>query len=176
MANSSRWVMSTSPSTVSPCPRRRPSSWARATAAPAAAGSCTARSSPGWRSRRAQKSNYRAVVDPEKCISCGLCIKRCPVKAIAESENENGKVKVNRDNASAAECALLRAQPTRSGRRRYLKKSGSTFPPAWRNGKRGAWRIWRRRSSAVAQRPPVRNDLAVDPNNNMMQRIINEQS
>jgi len=41
-----------------------------------------------------QRSNYRAVIDPEKCISCGVCIDRCPVKAIAE--DENGKAKVDR--------------------------------------------------------------------------------
>ena len=42
----------------------------------------------------AQRSNYRAVVDPEACISCGACIERCPVDAIAE--DENGKSKVER--------------------------------------------------------------------------------
>jgi electron transport complex protein RnfB len=31
-----------------------------------------------------QKSNYRAVIDPEKCTACGACIKRCPVEAISE--------------------------------------------------------------------------------------------
>ena len=41
-----------------------------------------------------QKSNYRAVIDPEECISCGACIERCPVDAIAE--DENGKAKVER--------------------------------------------------------------------------------
>ena len=41
-----------------------------------------------------QKSNYRAVIDPEECISCGVCIERCPVNAIAE--DENGKSKVDR--------------------------------------------------------------------------------
>lgn len=29
-----------------------------------------------------QKSNYRAVIAPEKCTACGACIKRCPVDAI----------------------------------------------------------------------------------------------
>jgi Pyruvate/2-oxoacid:ferredoxin oxidoreductase delta subunit len=41
-----------------------------------------------------QRSNYRAVVDPEACIACGACIERCPVDAIAEEEN--GKSKVER--------------------------------------------------------------------------------
>jgi MinD superfamily P-loop ATPase len=45
-------------------------------------------------SEAAQRSNYRAVIDPEKCISCGACIERCPVDAIAE--DENGKSKVDR--------------------------------------------------------------------------------
>ena len=42
----------------------------------------------------AQKSNYRAVVDPDACISCGICIERCPVDAI--TEDGNGKSVVDR--------------------------------------------------------------------------------
>jgi Pyruvate/2-oxoacid:ferredoxin oxidoreductase delta subunit len=41
-----------------------------------------------------QRSNYRAVIDSESCTSCGVCIERCPVDAIAE--DENGKSKVDR--------------------------------------------------------------------------------
>jgi Na+-translocating ferredoxin:NAD+ oxidoreductase RNF subunit RnfB len=41
-----------------------------------------------------QKSNYRAVIDPDECIACGACIERCPVDAIAE--DENGKAKMER--------------------------------------------------------------------------------
>ena len=37
-----------------------------------------------WSTEGPQKSNYRAVIDPEKCTACGACIKRCPVEAIAE--------------------------------------------------------------------------------------------
>jgi len=43
-----------------------------------------------------QRSNYRAVIDPEECISCGVCQERCPVDAIAD--DENGKSKVERAN------------------------------------------------------------------------------
>jgi len=45
-------------------------------------------------SEGAQRSNYRAVIAPDTCISCGACIERCPVKAIAE--DEDGKAKVDR--------------------------------------------------------------------------------
>jgi len=41
-----------------------------------------------------QASNYRSVIDPDKCIACGVCIDRCPVTAIAA--DENGKSKVGR--------------------------------------------------------------------------------
>ena len=57
-----------------------------------------------------QKSNYRAVIDPEPCTACGACILRCPVDAIAEGpkrlptgplcvavELEPGKSVVDRD-------------------------------------------------------------------------------
>ena len=40
----------------------------------------------------AQRSNYRAVVDREECVSCGICIERCPVDAIAEDEERKSVV------------------------------------------------------------------------------------
>jgi Pyruvate/2-oxoacid:ferredoxin oxidoreductase delta subunit len=40
----------------------------------------------------AQKSNYRAVIDPEECVACGACIERCPVYAIDEDEDSKAKV------------------------------------------------------------------------------------
>ena len=40
----------------------------------------------------AQKSNYRAVVAPEACVSCGACIERCPVNAIAAVEDDKALV------------------------------------------------------------------------------------
>ena len=43
-----------------------------------------------------QKSNYRAVIDPDECISCGECIERCPVHTIAQ--DEDFKAKVAREN------------------------------------------------------------------------------
>ena len=45
-------------------------------------------------SEGAQRSNYRAVIDPDECVACGACIERCPVDAI--TEDENGKSKVER--------------------------------------------------------------------------------
>ncbi len=35
-----------------------------------------------------QRSNYRAVRDTGKCISCGTCLTRCQVKAIAEGSSD----------------------------------------------------------------------------------------
>ena len=57
-----------------------------------------------------QNSNYRAVIDPEACVACGVCQQRCPVDAISEGpkrmptgpacvamELEPGKSVVERD-------------------------------------------------------------------------------
>ncbi|UCD19136.1 MAG: 4Fe-4S binding protein [candidate division WOR-3 bacterium] len=40
------------------------------------------------------RANYYAVIDPEVCNSCGICIERCQVKAIAEVD---GAVAVRRE-------------------------------------------------------------------------------
>jgi electron transport complex protein RnfB len=34
-------------------------------------------------------ANYYAVIDPEKCLGCGTCIKRCQVHAITEKEGKS---------------------------------------------------------------------------------------
>jgi len=39
-----------------------------------------------------QRSNYRAVINSETCIACGVCQERCPVDAIADDENEKSRV------------------------------------------------------------------------------------
>jgi formate hydrogenlyase subunit 6/NADH:ubiquinone oxidoreductase subunit I len=39
-----------------------------------------------------QKSNYRAVIDPEACTACGACLERCPVDAIAKGPDRLPKV------------------------------------------------------------------------------------
>jgi Pyruvate/2-oxoacid:ferredoxin oxidoreductase delta subunit len=39
-----------------------------------------------------QRSNYRAVVNPDECIACGLCIDRCPVDAIANDQDDKALV------------------------------------------------------------------------------------
>ena len=39
-----------------------------------------------------QRSNYRALVDPEECVSCGECMDRCPVKTIGQDEEYKAKV------------------------------------------------------------------------------------
>jgi len=55
-----------------------------------------------------QRSNYRAVVDPEPCTACGACILRCPVDAISEGPKIWPKV-------VAAPCQAVRElQPGKS--------------------------------------------------------------
>ena len=39
-----------------------------------------------------QRSNYRAIIESEKCITCGMCQDRCPVDAIADDDNSKSKV------------------------------------------------------------------------------------
>jgi Pyruvate/2-oxoacid:ferredoxin oxidoreductase delta subunit len=45
-------------------------------------------------SEGAQRSNYRAVIEAEKCVACGVCQQRCPVDAIAD--DQDGKSEVER--------------------------------------------------------------------------------
>jgi electron transport complex protein RnfB len=45
----------------------------------------------------AQRSNYRAVIDPDECVVCGACIERCPVDAITEDEDSDKKSLVERE-------------------------------------------------------------------------------
>ena len=49
-----------------------------------------------------QRSNYRAVVAREECISCGACIERCPVDAITEAEDGTSVV----DRAECIGCGV----------------------------------------------------------------------
>ena len=49
-----------------------------------------------------QKSNYRAVVAPETCVSCGTCIERCQVHAITEDEDGTSVV----DRAKCIGCGV----------------------------------------------------------------------
>jgi len=49
-----------------------------------------------------QRSNYRAVIDPEECISCGVCQERCPVDAISDDEDSKSWV----DRAKCIGCGV----------------------------------------------------------------------
>ena len=42
-----------------------------------------------------QRSNYRAAIDLDSCVQCGICIERCQVSAI--SEDGDGMPELNRD-------------------------------------------------------------------------------
>jgi Pyruvate/2-oxoacid:ferredoxin oxidoreductase delta subunit len=52
-----------------------------------------------------QRSNYRAVIDPDECISCGECIERCPVQTIAQDEEM--KAKVRRDGCIGCGACVI---------------------------------------------------------------------
>jgi electron transport complex protein RnfB len=44
----------------------------------------------------AVKSNYFAVIDPEGCVGCEVCVSRCQIKAIHMNEDELAVVDLNR--------------------------------------------------------------------------------
>jgi electron transport complex protein RnfB len=52
-----------------------------------------------------QRSNYRAVIDPDECIACGECIERCPVQTIAQDEEM--KAKVRRDGCIGCGACVI---------------------------------------------------------------------
>ena len=103
----------------------RRSSSARATAAPAAAGSSTARSWPAWTRRRAPASRTTAPSSTRRpCTACGACILRCPVDAISEGpkrlpvgplcaavELEPGKSVVDRDKCIGCGVCVIGCVP-----------------------------------------------------------------
>ena len=41
-------------------------------------------------------SNYLATINPETCIGCGLCVKRCPMEAIRLEASDEAKNKVGK--------------------------------------------------------------------------------
>jgi Na+-translocating ferredoxin:NAD+ oxidoreductase subunit B len=55
-----------------------------------------------------QRSNYRAVIDPEVCNACGACIKRCPVDAISEGPKRTPS------STAASGQAAAESEPGRS--------------------------------------------------------------
>ena len=68
----------------------------------------------------AQRSNYRARIDEEKCIACGLCNKRCPIDAISEREKDpsadrkkRGKSYVIRDQCIGCGVCVIKC-PTKA--------------------------------------------------------------
>ena len=90
-----------------------------------------------------QRSNYRVVKNTTTAHSCGECVRRCQFFAHTF------------DKATDTPAGLPPGQVRRLWRLRhgmpdevrstwspYRKRSGSTFRPASRNGKSGAWRTW----------------------------------
>ena len=145
MASSSRWGTFTSRSMDSPWERRRLSSSARCNCCACCCGILQGQSISGLAGNGAEIELPRRHRSG-KCIACGACIERCPVDAIAE--DENGKSMVERAKCIGCGVCVIGCPTDALSWCRYPQRSGSMFPPAWRNGKRGAWSFWQRRSNA----------------------------
>jgi len=71
-------------------------------------------------------ANYYAVIDPEKCLNCGTCIKRCQVHAITP---KNGVSVVNREKCIG--CGLcVTGCPNDAARLERKPKDQIIEPPA----------------------------------------------
>ena len=118
-----------------------------------------------------QKSNYRAVVDPDPCTACGACILRCPVDAISEDPTHPKPDAVRVQRAGEAPDACARCGHRRPGQVHRLWRvrdrlhggrdrdgagvRGGVVPRAREHGasgKRCGSRTWLRRSDRPAAR------------------------
>lgn len=78
-------------------------------------------------------ANYYAVIDQEKCTSCGVCAERCQVNAI---EDQNGEYKVIREKCIG--CGLcVTGCPSEASRLMLKPEPEIIHPPkdysAWEN-------------------------------------------
>jgi Pyruvate/2-oxoacid:ferredoxin oxidoreductase delta subunit len=58
----------------------------------------------------AQRSNFRAIIDADACIACGVCQQRCPVDAI--SGDEMGKSQVERAKCIGCGVCVIGCETT----------------------------------------------------------------